>query len=787
REKKKKEREGEKPSSEVELHERKAKKEEEDDRVSNSTFALMNIDEDENYEETEENPNGGETVHSDLDRFRSRLVQLTTGYWEYCLSKWKHKSEMSVDEKYCIALSIIRFLEETFGDEFHQFLYLKTMIKFTRSDLQGKEELIGLVMYLDREKLASLIGFFVLLIALNDNARCDVILPKCVGCCRWNMELIKIECRSALGESVRKERSAAVKSVYEAKKLLAEEFPVIFSSIVGARTSIQVNEECANKVLTKSEKMMSTPYVDGNWTKYSSKFGIKSEWSAYDVCQNAVKVFFRLNRAFKGELRNRLNEFYPDSHATIDKLKDPHSRRALTFLMNLNSFKIFPNGFVFFLLRNKNDEVLEEVCSKLFTLVPSYLKFFNDFGPDFDYKCEGSTIGKRSLELKKSDVAVECLANLKENIENEGMNSTMPIEPTQSSCHYVFQGSIPPSDELEWKFNCKWKVTTFWSRPQSLLQWENENETEMNRLSRRITDYHAATVMRVEHYQDKMKVLTYLKGALSAFLSAHNCTLTITGSSLCSLAALNSNLDVFVGCRTSRIDRAGLVETLGKTEGVTIVRDKLKGSFPITVSSECTGNSMMEVAVHINPGTLYMSHVYQMIDGQDERVASLVVVLKAWRILEYTCVTIRLRSYHVVSLLIHFLQCGVSPPLLPSLTCLYPSLDPTSFRDNQINIIPIPQENNQSISSLLIGFFTYFSDFEFEKYIISIREGCLYKRNATDEIPRTKLSIEHPYIPYHTKPDSIASEIDCKQMRAACRKAKDSLKSTFQIPAIPHL
>ena len=89
-----------------------------------------------------------------------------------------------------------------------------------------------------------------------------------------------------------------------------------------------------------------------------------------------------------------------------------------------------------------------------------------------------------------------------------------------------------------------------------------------------------------------------------------------------------------------------------------------------------------------------------------------------------------LPGFAVVLLVIHYLQAGCSPPVLPSLQNKFPELfcsSGSAVIDKLTDDLPIQTRsyksgNTQSLGELLIGFFQYYSTFNWSR-TISIRTG----------------------------------------------------------------
>ena len=86
-----------------------------------------------------------------------------------------------------------------------------------------------------------------------------------------------------------------------------------------------------------------------------------------------------------------------------------------------------------------------------------------------------------------------------------------------------------------------------------------------------------------------------------------------------------------------------------------------------------------------------------------------------------------LSSYCLTLMIIHYLQCGATPPVIPSLQVVHPDI---FYPESNIFELPglpgLPgwfnSENKQSLGSLLYGFFKYYNEvFDFTADCGSIR------------------------------------------------------------------
>jgi len=128
--------------------------------------------------------------------------------------------------------------------------------------------------------------------------------------------------------------------------------------------------------------------------------------------------------------------------------------------------------------------------------------------------------------------------------------------------------------------------------------------------------------------------------------------------------------------------------------------------------------------------------------GSDYRVRPLVLAIKLWakdhKINEARFQT--LSSYTLTLMVLHYLQCGVSPPVIP---CLHRSHPQMFNPDSDIFSLPytappFSSSNKMSLGELLVGFFSYYTNgcFDPNQDVGSIRCGSILPAGDCERFAR---------------------------------------------------
>lgn len=170
----------------------------------------------------------------------------------------------------------------------------------------------------------------------------------------------------------------------------------------------------------------------------------------------------------------------------------------------------------------------------------------------------------------------------------------------------------------------------------------------------------------------------------------------------------------------------------------------------------------VEVDINFNNSVgIRNTHLLYCYSQLEWRLRPIAMTIKQWA--QYHNINnaknMTISSYSLMLMVIHFLQAGVNPPVLPCLHKMYPEkfyiLQPTDFGYVDMNEImpPYQSENVQTLGELVLNFLHYYSVFEYNKLAISVRVGgvlpietCRTSKAAKNDIHQwNELCIEEPF------------------------------------------
>ncbi|CAD5234416.1 unnamed protein product [Bursaphelenchus xylophilus] len=194
---------------------------------------------------------------------------------------------------------------------------------------------------------------------------------------------------------------------------------------------------------------------------------------------------------------------------------------------------------------------------------------------------------------------------------------------------------------------------------------------------------------------------------------------------------------------------------------------------------------LMEVDINCNcVAGVYNSYLLGGLVNFDRRLAILSVVLKEWGKKVKIVDEKRFNSYALVLLIVHYLQCGVYPPVLPNLMKIFPSrfdgtLEPRDLSTSLEGLDPQYlklERNHMNVGELLIGFLRYYSHFDMKGWGIRVKTGEAVDMNAYgDAYPKGATSsffLEEPYDEI-TVPKNLRHQTDIAHIHEQFREMAD--------------
>lgn len=306
-----------------------------------------------------------------------------------------------------------------------------------------------------------------------------------------------------------------------------------------------------------------------------------------------------------------------------------------------------------------------------------------------------------------------------------------------------------------------------------------------------------------EVYCMKIRLWEFLYMIIRAYFPRYG--LYLVGSSLNGFAMDSSDVDLCLMIHSMEVDqRTDAQMYLGSIFGLLSTFpafiDELKlihAKVPLLKFKDVSHGLNVDLNCNNSVG-IRNTHLLHGYSQSDWRVKPLVILVKLWaqchNINDAKCMT--LSSYSLSLMVLHFLQCGVRPAILPCLQKLYPDkYNPTV----SIGLIHIPEEipsykndNNQTLGELYLQFFQYYTHFDFEEDAISVRlgstipvESCRYVKSPKNDPMQWKyINIEEPFDLTNTarsvhEPSNYKRILDVFSHSANALEESQALSSVF--------
>ncbi|CAL4066339.1 unnamed protein product, partial [Meganyctiphanes norvegica] len=218
------------------------------------------------------------------------------------------------------------------------------------------------------------------------------------------------------------------------------------------------------------------------------------------------------------------------------------------------------------------------------------------------------------------------------------------------------------------------------------------------------------------------------------------CHLYIVGSSLSGFGADTSDVDMCLMVTPRDLDQRKEAPTvlnilLRELNNCGFVQklDLIRAKVPILKFRDAQTHIDVDLNCNNSVG-IRNTHLLNSYSQLDWRVRPLVLVVKLWA--QYHEINnakdMTISSYSLVLMVIHFLQAGMDPPVLP---CLQKSF-PDKFRArSHITSIPVGERlpeftsnNKDTLGELFLGFLNYYANqFTFIENTISVRTGASFQ------------------------------------------------------------
>ncbi|CAB3407068.1 unnamed protein product [Caenorhabditis bovis] len=271
--------------------------------------------------------------------------------------------------------------------------------------------------------------------------------------------------------------------------------------------------------------------------------------------------------------------------------------------------------------------------------------------------------------------------------------------------------------------------------------------SHMDVLSEKIWHYHNSVSQKEEMLSRKLNLRDMLYSAISPVFPM--CGLYVVGSSLNGFGNNSSDMDLCLMITNRELDQRtdavvvlNLILTTLQYEKFVRTQKLILAKVPILRIQFAEPFSDITVDLNANNSVaIKNTHLLCYYSSYDWRVRPLVSVVKEWAKRKgiNDANKSSFTSYSLVLMVIHYLQCGTTPAVLPNLQKLYPhrfsnkldvrSLNITTSLENPTSEFQPEGEDTATLGQLLIGFLNYYANkFDYDRDAISIRQGQKIER-----------------------------------------------------------
>ncbi|KAF7281603.1 hypothetical protein GWI33_004467 [Rhynchophorus ferrugineus] len=305
-------------------------------------------------------------------------------------------------------------------------------------------------------------------------------------------------------------------------------------------------------------------------------------------------------------------------------------------------------------------------------------------------------------------------------------------KPLNSYYRYGSDVMIRRAHGLTHRFKSRSDIMKIDPNPPELL-----NGGPFDQLSQAIWDVFNSKAQKIETYENKISLwkdlFLYIRKCLNHY------ALYIVGSTMTGFGLNTSDIDMCLLIKPCTEDpRLDSVHQLHHIKnnllkyGLIIDSELILAKVPILKFREQSSGFEIDLNCNNSVG-IYNTNLLYCYARMDWRVRPLVVMVKLWAQANHIndAKNLTVSSYSWTLMVIHYLQCGISPFILPCLHALYPE----RFNSDKSRITDVHEDirsgeldnyrsyNTISLAELFIGFFGYYANFDFSQYAISVRAG----------------------------------------------------------------
>nr|XP_029727033.1 poly(A) RNA polymerase gld-2 homolog B [Aedes albopictus]XP_029727043.1 poly(A) RNA polymerase gld-2 homolog B [Aedes albopictus] len=309
-------------------------------------------------------------------------------------------------------------------------------------------------------------------------------------------------------------------------------------------------------------------------------------------------------------------------------------------------------------------------------------------------------------------------------------------------------------------------------------------------LSQAIWDKFVGAQQKEGKYVQKIKLWRYLfLNIRSAF---PRLSLYMVGSSISGFASDSSDVDMCLVCRSNTVPfdmRGEALFQLGQLKNYflnicTMFEEfsVIQAKVPILRFRDTANQIVFDLNFNNSVG-IRNTHLLYLYSQMDWRLRPLTLVVKLWaqhhNINDAKNMTIS--SYSLVLMVIHFLQYGVNPPVLPCLHAMFPDkfvrMSDISTLDLMEKVEPYKNDNNSTLGELLEQFLEYYANFDYAHYAISVRTASVIP------IESARVARSYKNDPHHWRQLCIEEPFDLTNTARSVFDADvfDQIKSVFSI------